>query len=187
MGSRMKSGAMKNGSSERGARGPGNPQQVKAVQQALQGKGHDTGEIDGRMGPKTQAALREFQQKEGLKSTGRADAETMAKLVSRRRPVQWTARPPPRPPRRRPPEPSRASNALDGPNHEGRASPGLPSLPVLGSGAPGEFRHGVRQVYRVDRLDQVPVVAGGQGALTILRSHVGRQREGGDSPAPFRR
>jgi hypothetical protein len=80
MGSRMKSGAMKNGSSERGARGPGNPQQVKAVQQALQGKGHDTGEIDGRMGPKTQAALREFQQKEGLKSTGRADAETMAKL-----------------------------------------------------------------------------------------------------------
>jgi peptidoglycan hydrolase-like protein with peptidoglycan-binding domain len=80
MGPDMKSGAMKNGSSERGARGVRNLEQVKAVQQALQDKGHQTGDIDGRMGPKTRAALRAFQQKEGLKSTGRADAETMAKL-----------------------------------------------------------------------------------------------------------
>jgi peptidoglycan hydrolase-like protein with peptidoglycan-binding domain len=80
MGADMKSGAMKNGSSERGARGVRNLEQVKAVQQALQDKGHQTGDIDGRMGPKTRAALRAFQQKEGLKSTGRADAETMAKL-----------------------------------------------------------------------------------------------------------
>jgi peptidoglycan hydrolase-like protein with peptidoglycan-binding domain len=53
---------------------------VKAVQQALKDKGQDPGDVDGRMGPKTQAALRDFQQKEGLKATGRADAETMAKL-----------------------------------------------------------------------------------------------------------
>jgi peptidoglycan hydrolase-like protein with peptidoglycan-binding domain len=53
---------------------------VKAVQQALKDKGHDVGDVDGRMGPKTQAALRDFQQKEGLKATGRGDAETMAKL-----------------------------------------------------------------------------------------------------------
>ena len=58
----------------------GNQEQVKAVQQALKDKGHDPGDIDGIMGPKTQAALKEYQQKEGLKATGRLDSETSAKL-----------------------------------------------------------------------------------------------------------
>jgi peptidoglycan hydrolase-like protein with peptidoglycan-binding domain len=58
----------------------GNREQVKAVQQALKDKGHDPGAVDGMMGPKTQAALKEFQDKEGLKASGRIDAETMAKL-----------------------------------------------------------------------------------------------------------
>jgi peptidoglycan hydrolase-like protein with peptidoglycan-binding domain len=80
MGSDVKSDAMKSGNPERSARSSGNPEQVKAVQQALKDKGQDPGDIDGRMGPKTQAALREFQQKEGLKATGRVDAETTAKL-----------------------------------------------------------------------------------------------------------
>ena len=38
------------------------------------------GEIDGKMGPRTQAALRDYQQKQGLKATGQLDAETSAKL-----------------------------------------------------------------------------------------------------------
>jgi peptidoglycan hydrolase-like protein with peptidoglycan-binding domain len=53
---------------------------VKAVQQALKDKGHDPGEVDGKMGPKTQAAVRDFQSKEGLTASGRLDAETMSKL-----------------------------------------------------------------------------------------------------------
>jgi len=57
-----------------------NAEQVKAIQQALKDQGHDPGEIDGKMGPKTQAALRDFQQKQGLKASGRLDAETSAKL-----------------------------------------------------------------------------------------------------------
>jgi peptidoglycan hydrolase-like protein with peptidoglycan-binding domain len=61
------------------ARG-GNAEQVRAVQQALKDKGHDPGDIDGKMGPKTQAALKDFQSKEGLKATGRMDSETRAKL-----------------------------------------------------------------------------------------------------------
>lgn len=56
--------------------------QVKAVQQALKDKGHDPGAVDGEMGPKTEAALRDYQQKEGLTATGTADAETMAKLIA---------------------------------------------------------------------------------------------------------
>jgi peptidoglycan hydrolase-like protein with peptidoglycan-binding domain len=75
----MKSGsAMKSGKSGRAA--GGNAEQVKAVQQALKDKGHDPGEVDGKMGPKTQSALRDYQQKEGLKATGRVDNETASKL-----------------------------------------------------------------------------------------------------------
>ena len=40
----------------------------------------DPGTADGVMGPKTRQALREFQKKEGLKESGRLDAETMDKL-----------------------------------------------------------------------------------------------------------
>ena len=58
----------------------GRGEQVKAVQQALKDKGHDPGEVDGKMGPKTQAALRDFQSKEGLNASGRLDAATMSKL-----------------------------------------------------------------------------------------------------------
>lgn len=55
---------------------------IKAMQQALKNRGHDPGEVDGTMGPRTQAALRDYQLKEGLKATGVADAETMAKLAA---------------------------------------------------------------------------------------------------------
>ena len=69
-----KSGAMK--SRAAGAR----TEQVRAAQQGLKDKGHDPGAIDGVMGPKTQAALRDFQKAEGIQATGRLDAETMSKL-----------------------------------------------------------------------------------------------------------
>jgi peptidoglycan hydrolase-like protein with peptidoglycan-binding domain len=83
-----KSGAMKSDSaksdgamkSHRGGRMAASREQVKAAQQALKDKGHDPGAVDGVMGPKTQAALRDFQGKEGLKTTGRLDTDTMSKL-----------------------------------------------------------------------------------------------------------
>jgi peptidoglycan hydrolase-like protein with peptidoglycan-binding domain len=53
---------------------------VMAMQQALKDKGHDPGAIDGKMGPRTRTALKEYQQAEGLKATGRLDSETRAKL-----------------------------------------------------------------------------------------------------------
>ncbi|HEV8616344.1 MAG TPA: peptidoglycan-binding domain-containing protein [Methylomirabilota bacterium] len=74
--SSMKSDSMKSGGSMAG----GNAEQVKAVQQALKDKGVNPGPVDGKMGPKTSSALREFQKKEGLKASGRLDAETAAKL-----------------------------------------------------------------------------------------------------------
>jgi peptidoglycan hydrolase-like protein with peptidoglycan-binding domain len=55
-------------------------EQVRAVQQALKDKGYDPGDVDGAMGPKTRAALQDFQRKEGLNVTGRVDAATREKL-----------------------------------------------------------------------------------------------------------
>ena len=55
-------------------------QDIKEVQEALKDKGHDPGAIDGVMGPRTQAALREFQSSQGLQATGTLNDETAQKL-----------------------------------------------------------------------------------------------------------
>jgi peptidoglycan hydrolase-like protein with peptidoglycan-binding domain len=53
---------------------------VKAAQKSLAAKGYDVGDADGRLGPKTRAAVQAFQKDEGLRVTGRLDRETMARL-----------------------------------------------------------------------------------------------------------
>jgi hyperosmotically inducible protein len=53
---------------------------VLTTQQALKDKGFDPGEIDGRMGPRTTAALTAYQKSEKLQTTGAMDADTAAKL-----------------------------------------------------------------------------------------------------------
>jgi peptidoglycan hydrolase-like protein with peptidoglycan-binding domain len=58
----------------------GNDQDVRAAQEALKSKGFDPGEIDGRMGPRTQAAISEFQRSAGLRETGRFDQATRSQL-----------------------------------------------------------------------------------------------------------
>jgi len=80
----MKSDAGKSDSAAKSGRSGrmagGNRENVKAAQQALKDKGHDPGPVDGVMGPKTQAAVKDFQSREGLSATGQLDAETMSKL-----------------------------------------------------------------------------------------------------------
>lgn len=53
---------------------------VKQAQQALKDKGHDVGPIDGRYGPLTQKGVKEFQEKQNMKATGRLDQETLSAL-----------------------------------------------------------------------------------------------------------
>lgn len=53
---------------------------VKAAQRALRDRGYDPGPVDGSLGPKTRAAVKDFQAAEGLKGTGRLDADTMSRL-----------------------------------------------------------------------------------------------------------
>lgn len=59
---------------------PSNPTLVRSAQQALKQKGYDVGSIDGQLGPSTEGALRQFQQKEGLPQSGNLDQETLSKL-----------------------------------------------------------------------------------------------------------
>lgn len=55
------------------------PEVVKQVQQKLSAEGQKV-TADGKMGPQTQAALKEYQQKNGLQASGQIDQETLAKL-----------------------------------------------------------------------------------------------------------
>lgn len=52
---------------------------VKQVQEKLSAAGHEV-QPDGIMGPKTQAALKEFQEKQGLQASGQLDQQTLAAL-----------------------------------------------------------------------------------------------------------
>lgn len=56
------------------------PEMVKQAQEKLSAEGHDAGPSDGKLGPKTQAALKEFQESKGLEASGRLDQETIAAL-----------------------------------------------------------------------------------------------------------
>jgi peptidoglycan hydrolase-like protein with peptidoglycan-binding domain len=53
---------------------------VKQVQEKLSEQGYDVGPVDGIFGPKTQQALRKFQEDKGVQPTGQIDQQTMAAL-----------------------------------------------------------------------------------------------------------
>lgn len=55
-------------------------EQLRAAQEALKKHGMYEGEVDGIMGPKTRAAIQEFQKNEGLEATGRLDQQTLSRL-----------------------------------------------------------------------------------------------------------
>lgn len=56
---------------------------VRSVQEMLKREGLDVGPIDGILGPRTAAALREFQQQRGLARSGEPDAATLKELNKR--------------------------------------------------------------------------------------------------------
>ena len=54
--------------------------EVRQAQQKLKDDGDYTGQVDGKMGPKTAQALKKFQQSNGLPQTGHLDQQTASKL-----------------------------------------------------------------------------------------------------------
>jgi peptidoglycan hydrolase-like protein with peptidoglycan-binding domain len=55
-------------------------QTIRDVQQKLKEAGHDVGKVDGKWGPKTSNALKEFQQAQGVPATGELDSQTLSAL-----------------------------------------------------------------------------------------------------------
>jgi peptidoglycan hydrolase-like protein with peptidoglycan-binding domain len=53
---------------------------VRQVQKTLSDRGYTTGGWDGRMGPRTQAAVRKFQKAEKLEPTGQLNRQTLVAL-----------------------------------------------------------------------------------------------------------
>ena len=53
---------------------------TRAAQEALKTQGFDPGPIDGHMGPRTRAAVSDYQRKNDIPVTGMLDDATMAKL-----------------------------------------------------------------------------------------------------------
>lgn len=56
---------------------------IRTAQEALQQAGIDVGPIDGVLGPRTQAALREFQKQHKLAQSGQLDEQTLNSLSER--------------------------------------------------------------------------------------------------------
>jgi hypothetical protein len=56
------------------------PNAVKQMQQTLQDEGHYHGKVDGALGLRTRASIREFQRAENLPVTGQLDVQTAGKL-----------------------------------------------------------------------------------------------------------
>src|ERR1700759_4004062 len=53
---------------------------IRQVQQALDKDGFSTGRTDGRWGPKTENAVKEFQQSKQIQANGQLDQQTVADL-----------------------------------------------------------------------------------------------------------
>jgi peptidoglycan hydrolase-like protein with peptidoglycan-binding domain len=55
-------------------------EEISTVQKSLNDKGYDAGPVDGVLGSRTRASIRQYQVAEKLTVTGRLDAETAGKL-----------------------------------------------------------------------------------------------------------
>ncbi len=60
--------------------GPESKATVKEIQAALKSSGFDPGTVDGKMGPRTQQAVKEFQRAKGLKVDGKVGPKTWSEL-----------------------------------------------------------------------------------------------------------
>ena len=76
-------GADLGGTQQGGTQGSGQAlgsSEVQQVQQKLSEQGYKPGPVDGKFGPKTQEAVRKFQQEKGIQPTGQIDPQTIAAL-----------------------------------------------------------------------------------------------------------
>lgn len=93
---------------------PNGGQQIAEAQTLLAALGYNVGSVDGRMGSRTEAALKAYEKKSGLKVDGRVDDQLLARLRSETRATpranEATANEPPSPR----PHPSLTGRVLGG-------------------------------------------------------------------------
>jgi peptidoglycan hydrolase-like protein with peptidoglycan-binding domain len=75
-GATQSSGAGQSGGAQQASQ---SQETIKQAQEKLSAAGHEV-QADGIMGPKTQAALKEFQQQKGLQASGQLDQQTLSAL-----------------------------------------------------------------------------------------------------------
>jgi peptidoglycan hydrolase-like protein with peptidoglycan-binding domain len=56
------------------------PDYLRKVQQSLNDQGYDAGKVDGKWGPRTEAAVKKFQGDHGIEASGHIDAQTITAL-----------------------------------------------------------------------------------------------------------
>ncbi|QKT03819.1 peptidoglycan-binding protein [Ectothiorhodospiraceae bacterium 2226] len=79
---------------------------IRAVQQALNERGHEAGPVDGIKGPRTEQALQRFKEAEGLQADAQIDEQTLRALGLEQEAGEFAAvEEPPAEPARQPGEP----------------------------------------------------------------------------------
>src|SRR5262249_50886124 len=58
--------------------------EIRQIQQALDKNGQQVGRVDGRWGPKTSDALKQFQQSKGIQTNGQLDQQTLSSVSTAR-------------------------------------------------------------------------------------------------------
>jgi peptidoglycan hydrolase-like protein with peptidoglycan-binding domain len=59
---------------------PLNEDGIRRVQEALRNKGFDSGPVDGIFGPRTEQAVHDFQDRYGIRASGKVDNQTLYAL-----------------------------------------------------------------------------------------------------------
>lgn len=80
MGSEQMESQASGSQSQAGSMAATDPQQIRQVQEKLKEKGYNTGKVDGKMGPRTAKALRNFQRDQGIETSGQIDQQTLQAL-----------------------------------------------------------------------------------------------------------
>jgi peptidoglycan hydrolase-like protein with peptidoglycan-binding domain len=136
---------------------PGGDLRVRNVQRMLRTVGYDPGTVDGRFGPRTQAAVQWFQAKHGLRPSGVVDPASLIRLreLNRDRPPPSDSTPkleaPPLPSAGwhgrpiRNPQPDRNARLA-------RSAQTRGSVHALGLGAGYRTQDGSQQVRRIQRV-----------------------------------
>ena len=101
----------------RGSRG----EDVERLQRTLRDAGFDVGEVDGKFGPRTESALKAYQQANGLRADGRAGEDTFGAMG-----LEYIGR------RRRPQQPAGGAQSPGG----GAETPAAGQAPAAGGQAP---------------------------------------------------